>query len=192
MMTKLAKFIRIVTVAPIAAIVLILSMTFVVPDAFDSIFQIILAITLLAIFPLLAYPIERKFHLSKLSDDREGGRHTAIIFSMVGYSFGAIFAFVFQLPQFQQILYLTYFFSGVLILVANFVLGLRASGHMCGIAGPVSAMIYFGGWIYVWLFVLLVGVVWASLYLKRHKVNELIFGMMISITSLIVAVLLIG
>ena len=70
-----------------------------------------------------------------------------------------------------------YLFSVLLLLIANKLLNLRASGHACGATGPLLIGIYYFkalGFIIAALIYALM--LWASLRIKRHTAKELFFG----------------
>ena len=86
-------------------------------------------------------------------------------------------------------IYLEYLISGVVIFFINKCFGFRASGHACGVAGPVALMVYFG------IKALLPGVLvlaltfWASLKMKRHTAEQLLGGTAIPVGVLLLIAL---
>lgn len=71
----------------------------------------------------------------------------------------------------------------------NKALKIRASGHACGIAGPIAILIYFvSPWALLGI-VVLAAAGWASLAMKRHASKELVIGSLLSIASLFISVL---
>lgn len=190
-MNKFAKFIRTITVAPISAILISVFIYFFLPEAYDNIHELFISIFVLGILPIISYPIQRKFHLIK-GESREAERKLAFVFCIGGYIIGAIICLFFNIPSLQKLLYMTYFFSGVIMILFNFVLKIRASGHMCGVAGPIAVAIYLFGWQYIFLFIILLGLVWwSSIKLKRHERRELIVGFIIPIISMLISILII-
>ena len=85
-MKKFAKVIRILTISPLFALVLVLVLHF-SNKAFLGYNFLIFLITLV-LLPLLAYPIQDKFKIIKGVDKRTGERKLAIIFSVIGYVLG--------------------------------------------------------------------------------------------------------
>lgn len=75
---------------------------------------------------------------------------------------------------------MTYFISVVLLTFVNKVLKVKASGHACSITAPCLLIAMFCGWYHIFPCLLIAAAsVWASLYLKRHTVKELLFGALI-------------
>lgn len=75
---------------------------------------------------------------------------------------------------------MTYFISVVLLTFVNKVLKVKASGHACSIIAPCLLIAMFCGWYHIFPCLLIAAAsVWASLYLKRHTVKELLFGALI-------------
>ncbi|MDD2258521.1 MAG: hypothetical protein PHU02_02295 [Bacilli bacterium] len=187
-MKKVAKFIRVMTVAPFLALTLILILHF-TKKAFSDGF-VYLALFTLVLLPILAYPIQRKFHIIK-GDMRASERKLAIIFSVFGYLLGFVISIIFKVSSLDKIVYLTYLLSGLGIFFFTFVCHINASGHMCGVAGPIAVLIYVFGLWYSLLTLFLIIVIWSSLILKRHKIHELTIGSFIPIIALILAIIII-
>ncbi|MDD4389056.1 MAG: hypothetical protein PHV87_07620 [Bacilli bacterium] len=188
-MKRVAKTIRIITVAPIMALILINALFFFKKGSFINVADYCLAIFSLVILPLLAYPVQNKYNIIN-KEKRTAQRILAIIFSIVGYILGFILSLILKLPVTQKIVYFTYLLSGVLIAFFSFVLKVNASGHMCGLSGPIATMVYAFGPYYIFLFFFLAFVIWSSLKLNRHSLLELILGSMIPIASLIVSIII--
>lgn len=183
MADKLAKIIRVVTVAPIMALFMLLILYFTEPALFGSLLNFILSILFLTVFPLLAYPLQP--FIPKYKDKgREGQRTLAMLFAVAGYVGGCLSALLMHAPKSVWIVYSCYLLSGVLITAFNKLLHLRASGHACGAAGPFAILIYFGkiaGYLGV---PILAAVFWASLKMKRHTGGQLAGGTLIPIAAL--------
>lgn len=78
----------------------------------------------LAVFPLLAYPLQR--FLPKFRENgREGQRHLAMLFAFVGYLLECIMNTVYQAPAQMVFIGWVYLVSGVIVLLANRLLKLR-------------------------------------------------------------------
>lgn len=189
-MKKFAKVVRIVTIAPVSAIMISLLVYFCLPSTFNSIYELLLMIFIIGMIPTLAYPIQRYFKIFQ-GDPRSAERKLAFIFSIAAYTLGALIAIVHPIPEMQKIIYFTYFFSGLIMCLTNFGLRVKASGHMCGIAGPIAIAIYFFGYQYLFLMVILILVGWSSLKLKRHSFQDLVVGFIIPIISLAISILII-
>lgn len=187
-MKKVAKSIRVITVAPIVAFVLINLLYFKGNNVFNNIWGYFIALFTLVILPLLAYPVQRILLPSK--DKRQAERTLAIIFSICGYVIGLVFALIFNTSSVQKIMFLTYLLSGSLIALFSFGLKIKASGHMCGLAGPIALIVYVFGYYYLLLVFLLILVIWSSLKLRRHNLIELTIGSIIPIVALLISIMI--
>jgi hypothetical protein len=190
-MKKIAKSIRVITVAPIVAFVLINVLQFFGDNVFKNYFDYGFAIFALTVLPILAYPIQKAFKIIK-GDKRKSERKLAICFSIIGYIIGVIYAFISKAGDVEKIMYLTYLLSGSSIGIFTFLFKVDASGHMCGISGPIAIIVYVFGPVFLLLEILLLLVIWSSLELKRHTCMQLVYGSIIPIISLLIAVALIG
>ena len=84
--------------------------------------------------------------------------------------------------------FLTYFLSIVILTLLNKVIKVRASGHACGIAGPLTLAVYFlGAHSVVWCAVIFAAVIWSSLVLKRHTFGELVWGGLTAVAAFFIA-----
>lgn len=175
MQERIAKVIRIITIAPVMALFLVLELYILKPGFFGGSLNFVLAIVFLAILPVLAYPIQ-PIVPGYRGKGREGQRSLAIVMASLGYCFGIIAAVLTHAISGVWILYLTYFISGILIMLFNKVLKIRASGHACGVAGPIFASIYFIGPVGLVGFSVLAAVYWASMRTQRHRFSELVLG----------------
>lgn len=189
-MEKFAKIIRTFTVAPICAFLINISVYIFKPEAFNNIYELIIILFVLGIIPILAYPIQSKFKIIK-GDQRESERKLAFIFSIVSYIIGALIATIANIPPLQQVIYITYFFSGVFMVIFNFILNIKASGHMCGFVGPMALVMYIIGGVGYFTVIILLLIIWSSLYLKRHKPTDLIIGSIIPIVSMLLSIFII-
>ena len=188
-MKKTAKIIRIITVAPIMAFILINALYFFKKGSFINLMDYLIAIFSLVILPLLAYPIQNKYNVIP-KEKRTAQRILAIIFSIIGYILGFVLSLILRLPVIQKTVYFTYLLSGILIALFSFVLNINASGHMCGLTGPIATIVYAFGPYYIFLVFFLGFVIWSSLKLNRHSLLELILGSLIPIVSLIISIII--
>jgi len=188
-MKKFAKVIRIITVAPILAFTLINILYFLVPGSFNGILDYLIAIFTLVIMPILAYPVQRKFRIIK-GDPRTSERQLAIVFSVIGYSIGIVAALMLNVPYIEKLIYSTYLISGVSIAILSAVFKVEASGHMCGVSGPIAILIYLFGIEFLFLLLFPVAVIWSSLVLKRHTVPQLLLGASIPIMTFLILIVI--
>ncbi len=187
MLNKIAKLVRIISIPPVAALIMVLILFFARPQYFSGIVQLVLLILFLVIFPILAYPLQPILP-KYCKQGREGQRNLAIIMAGLGYLCGLAAAAISAAPKEIWIIYLTYFFSAILIIIFNKIIKVRASGHACGFAGPIWALTYFGiSWALLGL-VLLIYVGWASLKIKRHTAAEFILGAVLPAIALLISV----
>ncbi len=115
----------------------------------------------------------------------------ALIMTFFGYLSGLVAALLTRAPKAVFFIYLVYFVSGLLILFSSKVLRFKASGHACGIAGPVALLVYVFGAPGLIGLIALVAVFSSSLRLKRHSLGELVAGSFISAATLVVLILFI-
>jgi hypothetical protein len=188
-MRKIAYVIRVITVAPIMALVLLLVLYLQAPQTFGSAFHFLMVVFFLVVLPLLAYPLQPLIKKYK-GKGREGQRTLALIFAVAGYIIGFVSAIVFGAPSDVLAIYLAYMISGLLVALANKVFHFKASGHACGVTGPFMLLVYFGqsiGYIGIGFFAI---ALLASLYMKRHTWPQLLVGSVIPFAALTVILLL--
>lgn len=184
---RLSKALRIISIAPIMAIALLTLLYITHTEYFGGFLSYILAVLFLGIFPILAYPMQ-PFIPGYRDKGRDGQRSLAMVMAGIGYCMGIIAAVVTRAAYELSVIYLTYFISGLLIILFNKVLKIRASGHTCGVAGPIFAFVYFGSPIIALLgLVLLSSIYWASLNMKRHSLSELMWGTAIPGAALLIS-----
>jgi len=184
---KVAKAVRVVTIAPISTLVALTIMYAHRPEIFGSTTHYILTILFLVLVPITAYPLQPIIPGFK-DQGRKGQRNLAMITAVIGYVLGTLSLIFVPAPDDCLVIYLTYLFSGLLFLLFNKVFKIGASGHACGIAGPVAALIYFVGVKAFLGFLALLAACWASLVMKRHTKSELVIGASISVLALFIAI----
>ncbi len=189
-MNKLYKIVRILTIPPILAAFLFLTLGgFGIMEWVDA----LLGILFIGILPVLSYPLQPVLPYFK-HKGREGQRNLAIIFSVLGYILGCVLALCFGAPKDTVLfIYLDYLISGVLIALFNKVFKLRASGHACGLVGPVAMILYFSitrAHYYMLIpagvgLLLTVPVFISSIKMKRHTFPQLLGGSAITVGALL-------
>lgn len=179
-------FIRKITIPPVFAVVLLLSVYINIPEPFGAVWHMIGGIVFLAALPMLAYLLQK--YIPGFKDKgREGQRSLAMLFSFAGYLVGTIVAFVFGATKIVKIIYLEYLLCGITMLVFNKVFKLKASGHACGVIGPMLLMVYFKLYIPAAICALFaIPVFIASVLTKRHTPLQLLGGSLISLAMLII------
>ena len=182
-MNRVYKIIRVATVPPLMA-----SLLFVILGLYNITAWIDswLGVLFLGILPILAYPLQRFIPYFK-DKGREGQRNLAIIFAVVGYIVGCTLALIFKAPKAVVLIYFDYLLSGILIAVFNKFFHLRASGHACGIVGPIAMLIYFGLYLPAAIgAIMTVFVFISSIKMKRHTFLQLIGGSTITVSALLI------
>ena len=186
-----ARLVRIVTTSPFMAAALVLILHHNIPGALHSPLHVALSILGLSVLPLIGYPLSRVLPPFK-GKGRQGERSLTIILSVAGYALCAVMAFGFNDAPIEKCVIVTYLISGALIALSSFLLHFRASGHACGVCGPIAALTllvspwYLLGGVLVW------AVCRASLSLKRHTLPELVAGAAYSVVSLLIAATALG
>ncbi len=180
-----AQFVRIATLPPIVALATLILIYVLKPEYCGSVAPLLVGIAFLCFLPTLAYPAQKL--LPSFKDKARAGQRTlAIIFSAVGYVACCIFAFAEQFPKEISVYFLTYFVSGLLILVCD-VFHLKPSGHACGVAGPIVFLaVFVSPWFLFGLVVLLL-TLWASIKLKRHSLKEFCVGSVVPIVAMMLS-----
>ncbi len=163
------------------------ALLFIILGAFSKLDWIdaILGIFFIGILPVLSYPLQRFIPYYK-DKGRDGQRNLAMVFSVAGYIIGCILALIFKAPYTVILIYLDYLLSGILITLFNKLFHLKASGHACGIVGPIAMLVYFGLYIPAAIGALLTVLVFiSSIKMKRHTFLQLLGGSAITIAALL-------
>lgn len=161
------------------------------PDAFKNGLHYFLTIVFLVLLPISAYPISMIIPIL-----RRGGRRSqrtlSIVFSVVGYALGAAFAFFADGTDIEKTLFLTYLLSGAFTAICSFAFKFKASGHACGVSGPIAMLVHYLGAPYMLGILLLIAVFFSSLKLERHTLAQLVGGSVIPILSMYAALLIVS
>ncbi|NLM85054.1 MAG: hypothetical protein GX189_10220 [Clostridiales bacterium] len=185
----LAFAIRVLTIAPVMALVLLLALFFARRDVFGNTLNFALAVIFLVVFPILAYPLQPVIPRYK-TRGREGQRSLAMLMAFLGYVLGLVCALLLPVSRYLLVIYMTYLLSALILIALNKVFGIKASGHACGVSGPIFSMVYFiSPWI-LWGLLLLPAVYWASLKMGRHTGVELVIGTAIPTGALLISILI--
>lgn len=182
---KIAKAVRVCTVAPVFALVMLMVLYTQVPGFFKSPAHMLVAVLCLCILPVLAYPVSHLFRWPR-EQFREKQRRLAIIFSLVGYITLLVMAFAAGSTHGEIAVYLNYVFSALVVAVTTAFPKAKASGHACGVAGPAATLIYFVSPWFLLLGLALAAVFWSSLALGRHTLPQLITGSLTSTLFIVV------
>ncbi len=109
---QLAKIIRVVTIPPVMALLLIIVLFFTRGDFFGSPLNLALAILFLVVLPILGYPLQPLIPYSR-DRGRDGQRSLAMWMASAGYVLGVITAVLLPVSDYLLIIYLTYLLSGL-------------------------------------------------------------------------------
>lgn len=176
----IAKIIRILTVPPIMSLTLF-CVLYACGGVFANLRDFIAAIVFLSVFPSAAYALRPVIPYFR-DRGRSGQRTLAMIMSCLGYVFSIVYSVIFRVGTELFTVFMTYLLSGAVLLILNKVFGIKASGHACGLMGPVAVLAYFTGWlplvIGTGLFLL---TMWGSLKIKRHTAGQFIVGAFIPV-----------
>lgn len=186
----LTKLIRIITVAPFMALLLTTLLYLNDPSMFGGISQYLASIFFLTVMPVLAYPLQ-PFILGFITKKRDGQRRLAFITAFLGYICGIIFAVVTKAPLTMHVIYWTYFLSVSLLTLFNGFTPWKASGHACGVCGPIVVMVYYLGPVALVSILLYIAMFWASVKMNRHTPLELILGGLDSVAAFAIVIFVI-
>jgi len=189
-MNKLSVFVRKITVPPVFAGVLVVLTYIMYPSYFGTIWHFLGSLVFLCFFPLLAYPLQK--YIPRFKDEgRKGQRSLAMIFSAVGYLLGTLIAVIFKAPDELKFIYCEYLLCGIAMLLVNKVFKLKASGHACGIIGPILLLLYFQMYIPAIISTMLILPVFiSSVQTKQHTFPQLLGGSLIPIVVLLILIIL--
>ena len=177
---RISKIVRVVTIAPIMALILLIYLFVKKPEIYSGTVHFILAMLFLTLMPVSAYPLQR-FVPPFRDKGRDGQRTFAIIMAVIGYICGIFSTLFFHATKSLLIIYLTYLISGLGVALINKLTPIRASGHACGIVGFVALLVFFAGpWGLLGLGFYAAAFV-SSLFMERHTIREFIVGSFIPI-----------
>lgn len=186
MLDKFYLFLRKITIPSVFAIDFLMVTYILHPVLIGSPLNLILGLFFLGILPMLGYPLQKYIPYFK-DKGRDGQRHLAMIFSAAGYLLGTLSAFLANAPLSLYAIYLEYLFCGIAILVVNKVFHLKASGHSCGISGPVLLFLYFKMYLPAIIgTIFVIPVIVSSIRTKRHTAKQLLGGIAIAFCCMVI------
>ncbi len=114
-------------------------------------------------------------------------RIASFVFMMVSYPVGWLVLALMDAPRIYEALAVTYTMVTLGLILLNFVIRYKASGHAAGVAGPVAAMIYLFGLVATPLLALLPITTWARVKAEGHDTWQTVVGavLSLSITALV-------
>lgn len=185
--TIAAKVVRVATVPPILITGMLTTLAVALDDFYGSTAQMVWAILLLGLVPVLAYPLQKL--LPTKGEVREEQRNMAFVLTFTGYLTALICSVVGNCGAQLRYIIVSYFVSMTLLLFLNKVLHVRASGHACSVTGTLYFLSFFLGAKAVLPCILIAAaVVWASLRLKRHTIQEIFWGSAVCLPCILLSV----
>jgi hypothetical protein len=171
-----AEVIRVLSVPPLAAFLLLFTLFFTRNEIYTGAEQLFLSVLFLSAIPIMTYPLSAVLPEYKVLG-REGQRRLAFVLNFTGFAAAVTYGLVSRVSQSLLLIFMTYFLSVPILVIFNRFINIRASGHACGITGPLILLVHFiGGGYFLPCAALFVLTVWASLVLKRHTPDELTTG----------------
>ncbi len=186
---RIAHVVRIISIPPVMVAALIILLFTLRDDVFRSTAEMVVTLFALSLLPALAYPLSVIIPAFKRKG-RDGQRSLAMYLSAIGYVGAFVFGLASGSSDHLMAVFTGYMLSVVILLVANKVFHVRASGHACSVSGPLVYTAYFLG-----LWGILVGaalwgiILWASLTMKRHTLIEFILGTLTCLVSFAVSLI---
>ncbi len=133
-----------------------------------------------SVFPMLV--IYLMYKMGKVGDldvtDRSE-RRAPFMLSILVYALGTILMFVLNAPPIVSALMFCYTTNTLV----TFLISLRwkISVHAVGVAGPFICLVYFMGWLYSPLLLLIIPIGWSRVELKAHTLAQVVAGFLLSI-----------
>ena len=185
MKEKVAYIISAIFIVPIVALMVLLIMWYdnSTSNFNDNICYLVNSVIFFTVIPISAYIVVRLNPNLKIGG-RNIERKMAFIFALIGYILGNLSLLIMKRPTKPMIIfYLSYLISATILAIINKFFNFKASGHACGITGPILALNFFTGPKMIWMFLLVPLVIWSRVVLKRHDMKQLIVGAAVSFFS---------
>ncbi len=114
-------------------------------------------------------------------------RIASFVFMVVSYPLGWLVLWLTDAPRIYEAIAVTYTMVTLGLILLNFVLNYKASGHAAGVAGPVGALIYLFGLVATPLLGLIPLASWARVSTDDHNIWQTVVGALLSlgITTLV-------
>lgn len=106
---------------------------------------------------------------------------------MISAAIGLWCATVDMFSSESKLIISSYLLASIFIYLFSKYTMVNASGHACGITGPIIYLLFFiGKW--AWFgFLVLIAVYWSSIKMKRHTLDELLYGSFCALMAFIFA-----
>ncbi len=187
-MNRIEKFTRIITIPAIVSGLTVLVLYLFANNAMSTSDFIVSEVCLMLI-PAMAYPIRELFHLGK--DRREGQRSTAMVFSVVSYIGGFIWALAANASPITKVLFSSYVISVVMLIILNKLARFKASGHACSTTAPTVILAWqINAYMLIPCALLIVAVYRSSINLKQHTLPQLLTGSAVSVVASVLSILM--
>jgi membrane-associated phospholipid phosphatase len=131
-------------------------------------------------FPMLV--IYLMYKMGKVGDldvtDRSE-RKAPFVVSILVYAVGTIIMFALNAPLIVSALMFCYTTNTLVTFLIS--LHWKISVHAVGVAGPFTCLVYFSGWLYSPLLLLIIPIGWSRVELKAHTLAQVVVGFLLSI-----------
>lgn len=174
-----AKIIRIITIPPIEALVMLLILYGTKRTEFGNTGNLLMAILFLTVIPVCSYPVASR--KKNKEDTRDNQRNMAFAFNFLSYLAAMLLGYFVGCTRMLQWILNGYFLSVLVLTIINKGFKIRASGHACSCTFPYLILsYYFGGYVTVICLILYLAEFWASVELKRHTIKEFLGGTIVA------------
>ncbi len=114
-------------------------------------------------------------------------RIASFVFMIVSYPIGFLILRLTHAPRIFEAMAITYTLVTLGLILLNFLLHYKASGHAAGVAGPVAALLFLFGLIATPFIALIPLTTWARVNAKGHDIWQTVIGALLSfgITALV-------
>ena len=133
-----------------------------------------------SVFPMLV--IYLMYKIGKVGDldvtDRSQ-RKVPFILSILVYALGTIIMFALSAPAIVSALMFCYTMNTLVTFLIS--IHWKISVHAVGVAGPFTCLVYFFGWLYSPLLLLIIPIGWSRIELKAHTLAQVVAGFLLSI-----------
>ena len=138
------------------------------------------------LFPLMGYGVW--WLIPRLREQgRSSQRKVAFYANCIGYVGCAAYGWIRGTAS-ARMFFNAYFFTVLLLTIANALLHVRASGHAAGASSPIVFSWLFAGPVWSIAYVIAFGLsVWSSLVLKRHKKTDILAGVACMLTGFLLS-----
>jgi membrane-associated phospholipid phosphatase len=131
-------------------------------------------------FPMLViYLMYKTGKIGDLDVTDRSQRKAPFILSILVYALGTIIMFALNAPAIVSALMFGYTTNTLVLFLIS--LHWKISVHAVGVSGPFTCLIYFLGWLYSPLLLLIIPIGWSRIELKAHTLAQVVVGFLLSI-----------